>query len=83
MLSGDSKSVAIKARALYDEKIRPTLENSHQGEFVCVEPESGQYFLGKNFDEAVNQAIDSFPDRLTHTFRVGHVAALHLGVMLS
>ncbi len=50
--------------------------------FVCIEPESGDYFLGKSFDDAVNQAIDAYPDRLTHTLRVGHAAALHLGVMI-
>ncbi|MGM0487487.1 MAG: hypothetical protein ACQESR_12100 [Planctomycetota bacterium] len=50
--------------------------------FVCIEPESGDYFLGRTFDDAVNQAIDAHPDRLTHTLRVGHAAALHLGVMI-
>jgi hypothetical protein len=83
MLSSDLKSVATRAKAVYNEKIRPSLENTHHGKFVCIEPDSGDFFLGNTFDDAVNQAIDAYPDRLTHTLRIGHAAALHLGVMLS
>lgn len=81
MLSDDLKRVATKARSLYLEKYRSSLEEAHHGAFVCIEPESGEYFLGTTFDDAVNKAIDAYPNRLTHTLRVGHVAALHLGVL--
>lgn len=82
MLSDKSKEVADQARALYDNKYRALLEGTNHGSFVCIEPVSGDYFLGETFDEAVNQAIDVYPDRLTHTLRIGHVAALHLGVVI-
>ena len=82
MLSNESKRVADKARTLYEEKYRASLEKSKHGAFVCIEPESGDYFLGETLDDAVNQAIDVYPDRLTHTLRIGHAAALHLGVMI-
>lgn len=81
MLSDESKQIAIKSKKLYDEQLRKNLEVSHHGKFVCIEPQSGDYFLGDTFDDAVNKAIDAHPDRLTHTLRVGHSAALHLGVM--
>lgn len=82
MLSDESKRVAAKARSLYQETYRANLEKNNYGAFVCIEPESGDYFLGETFDDAVNKAIDVHPDRLTHTLRVGHVAALHLGVIM-
>ena len=82
MLSDESKRVAVGAKKLFEEKYRDLLEKSHCGEFVCIEPESGEYFLGRTFDDAVNKAMDAYPDRLTHTLRVGHAAALHLGVMM-
>jgi hypothetical protein len=82
MLTGESKRVADQAKRLYQEQFQQTLETSHWGAFVCIEPQSGEYFLGETFDDAVNQAIDAHPDRLTHTLRVGHDAALHLGAML-
>jgi hypothetical protein len=82
MLAGESRHVADRAKRLYEEKYRQSLEKSHLGAFVCIEPDSGQYFLGKTFDDAVNKAIDAHPDRLTHTLRIGHAAALHLGVII-
>ncbi|MFW6169311.1 MAG: hypothetical protein ACODAD_02395 [Planctomycetota bacterium] len=81
MLTGESRRVAEEAKRLYETKYRSTLESSHWGAFVCIEPEAGEYFLGDTFDDAVNKAIDAYPDRLTHTLRVGHVAAVHLGAM--
>jgi hypothetical protein len=82
MLTGESRRIADRAKQLYEEKYRQTLERSHWGAFVCIEPESEEYFLGETFDDAVNQAIDAHPDCLTHTLRVGHAAALNLGVMI-
>jgi len=82
MLTGESQRVADRAKRLYEEKYRQSLEEGHMGAFVCIEPESGDYFLGRTFDDAVNQAIDAYPDRLTHTLRVGHAAALHLGTVI-
>ena len=82
MLTGELQRVADRAKRLYEEKYRQSLEESHMGAFVCIEPESGDYFLGRTLDDAVNQAIDAHPDRLTHTLRIGHSAALHLGVMI-
>ena len=81
MLSDEARRVADMAKSLYDEKYRSTLEKNNHGAFVCIEPESGEYFLGATFDEAVNRAIDVYPDRLTHTLRIGHAAALHLGAL--
>ncbi len=82
MLSDESQQIATKSKKLYDEQLREMLEGSDYGKFVCVEPQSGEYFVGDTFDDAVNRAIDAYPDRLTHTLRVGHSAALHLGVMI-
>ena len=82
MLSDESKQIAIRSKKLYNEQLRERLEASDLGKFVCIEPQSGDYFIGDTFDGAVNKAIDAYPDRLTHTLRVGHSAALHLGVII-
>ena len=82
MLSDQSSQVALESKKLYDERFREKLESSDHGKFVCIEPKSGDYFVGETFDDAVNQAIDAHPDRRTHTLRVGHSAALHLGVLV-
>ena len=82
MLSDKARLVAERAKQIYEKRLREQLESSDHGRFVCIEPESGDFFLGATFDEAVNQAIDAHPDCLTHTLRVGHSAALHIGVLI-
>jgi hypothetical protein len=82
VISEESKAVAASARRIYESQLRKELEQTHSGRFVCIEPVSGSYFLGNTVDEAVNAAIDAFPKRLTHTLRIGHPAALHLGVLV-
>lgn len=82
MVSEKSKTVAREARRIYESQLRDQLERQHSGKYVAIEPSSGQYFLGETFDEAVNRALDAFPARLTFTLRIGHSAALHLGVLL-
>jgi hypothetical protein len=82
MISDESKAVAEKARQIYETQYRDELEQEHDGKYLCIEPTSGQYFLGETLDQAVNAAIDAFPDRLTYTIRIGHPAALHLGTVM-
>lgn len=83
MISEESKAVAASARRIYESQLRKELEQDHSGRYACIEPVSGRYFLGDTFDKAVNTAIEVFPERLTHTLRIGHPAALHLGVLVS
>ena len=82
MISEESRMVANRARSIYESQLREELEVAHSGKYACIEPVSGSYFLGDTFDQAVNAAIDAFPDRLTHTLRIGHSAPLHLGVLV-
>lgn len=79
MISAESKAIAVDAKRFYEERLRARLEETDLGRFVAIEPMSGDYFLGNSFDQAVNAALEKHPDRLTHTIRIGHSAALHLG----
>ena len=69
-----------KAEDLYASRLRAILELEHMDEFVAIEPESGDYFLGKTLSEAARAARQSYPDRLNHVMRVGRKAALHFGL---
>ncbi len=53
MVSADTKLVIEHAKRIYAEKLRAELELHHLNRFVAIEPESGEYFLGDTFDEAV------------------------------
>ena len=79
MVSADTKAVIERARRIYAEQLRALLEPQHLNRFVAIEPDSGEYFLGDTFDEAVKSARAKYPSRLSHTIRIGHRAAFHLG----
>ncbi len=69
-----------RAEEIYATRLRSVLEPEHIDEFVAIEPESGDYFLGKTLSEAARAARQSYPHRKTHAMRVGRRAALHFGM---
>ena len=78
-LSPASQEVMEKARRVYDEQLRDKLEAEHSGEVIAVEPDSGDFVLGKDF-MAVSQACrQRFGNKLTYTFRVGGGSAVKIG----
>ncbi len=80
MISDDTKIVLDRAKRIYAQ-MRNTLEAEHRDRFVAIEPESGDYFVADTFDAAVRAARSAHPSRLTHTIRIGHEAAFHIGLM--
>ena len=81
MVSAETKSVIERAKRFYADHLQTALESQHRNRFVAIEPESGEYFLGDTFDEAVRSARLKYPSRLSHTIRIGHRAAFHMGGM--
>ncbi len=79
MISPQSQDVATRAKLLYEEKLRDQLEREHRNQFVAIEPDSGDYFLGETYGEAVRAARQAHPNQISFVLRVGHDAAIHLG----
>jgi hypothetical protein len=79
MVSAETQSVIERAKRIYAEKLRAVLEPQHGNRFVAIEPESGDYFLGDTFDEAVQSARAKHSSRLSHTIQIRHRAAFHMG----
>lgn len=79
MVSAETRSVIDRAKQIYADGLQSNLEHQHQDRFVAIEPVSGEHFLADTFDEAVRLAREKFPDRLSHTIRIGHAAAFHVG----
>jgi hypothetical protein len=73
--------VIDRAKRLYDDRLKGELEAKHKDRFVAIEPQSGEIFLADTFDEAVDAARRKYPARLSHTIRIGHAAAFHIGVL--
>jgi len=81
MISKHTRSVAEKAKALYADQWQTELEKEHHGKFVAIEPESGCYYLGDTYGEAVMAARESHPHQISFVLRIGHEAAIHIGAM--
>ena len=56
MAAKQSTELANRAKAIYDEKLKHRLESSNLDDFVAVEPDSGEFFLGKTLSEAIQAA---------------------------
>ena len=82
MTTQDLDEFVRRAEEVYESRLRTILEPDHVDQFVAIEPDSGDYFLGQTLSEAMGAARRSHPDRLVHAMRVGHQAALHFGVHL-
>jgi hypothetical protein len=79
MVSAETRSVIERAKRIYDERLRATLEATHRDRFVAIEPESGDHFVADTLDAAAQAARAEHPDRMSHIIRVGHPAALVMG----
>jgi hypothetical protein len=82
MVSEQTVDVVRRGQKLYVEKLQTTLEAAHRDMYVAIEPDSGDYFLGKTLHEAIQASRDAHPDRIAFAMRIGHKAALTIGVLI-
>jgi hypothetical protein len=78
MASQDSRDLVRRAELIYDQRLRAALENTHRNDFVAIEPDSGDYFLGPTLSEASAAARQNYPDRRTYVMRVGHPVMVYI-----
>ena len=83
MVSPQTRDVIRREQEIYERDLRAKLESTNLHDFVAVEPESGDYYLGRSMSEAVQKARAAHPDCLSYLARVGHRAAIHLGAALT
>jgi hypothetical protein len=74
-----SRHVLEAAKRLYEDRWKAQLEAEHWGEIVAVEPESGDYVLGKTFREVDLARQAKFGTKMVYTFRVGGGGAVSIG----
>ncbi len=79
MASQDSRDLVRRAEEVYEQRLRKSLEATHWDYFVAIEPDSGDYFLGRTLSEASAEARNVYPDRRTYVLRVGHPTAVTIG----
>ena len=81
MASEQAIAAAREAQSIYERVLKARLEATNPGDFVAIDPESGDYFLGKTLSAAIQSARAAHPGRLPFALRVGHRTTVELGVM--
>jgi hypothetical protein len=79
MLEPQTEDVVRRAKAVYQERLQALLEHAHRDQFLAIEPDSGDYFLGDCLSAAAAAARQAHPDRMSFVMRIGHPAALEMG----
>ena len=82
VVSRESIDVARRAQVIYEDRLRARLEATNLHDFLAIEPESGDYFLGETLSEAIQAARAAYPDRLPFALRVGHGSTVEMGGMV-
>jgi hypothetical protein len=80
MASKRSIELAGRASTIYEQKLKGRLESTNRDDFVAIEPESGDFFLGKTLSEAIQAARAAHPARLPFALRVGHKSTVEIGL---
>jgi hypothetical protein len=74
--------LARRATAVYNQQLRSRLETEAKGQFVAIEPDSGDFFLGATLSEAIGASRKAYPNKLAYGMRVGQSAAVKIGVKM-
>ncbi|MFC1806052.1 hypothetical protein ACFL09_03635 [Planctomycetota bacterium] len=75
----DPHDLARRGQAYYAEHLREKLEPEHNGEFVALDVESGDYGMDADEMAAIQRVRARHPDRVFYVLRVGHRAAHRIG----
>lgn len=75
LLDAEGEKLTSKGERLYRRKLKDVLEPKYTGMFAAIEPDSGDYFLGKRMIEAVDKAKAKHPEKLVYLVRIGSLTA--------
>lgn len=71
----DPKLVVTKGETIYATQLKALLEPAHLGEYLAIEVDSGDHFLGHTLVEAGEKAQAKHPDKIFHFIRIGSPVA--------
>ena len=66
----DKDFVARRGEAIY-QKIKADMETNHKGEFLAVDPESGDHYIGKTSLKAILNGRKEHPNTVFYIIRIG------------
>ncbi len=75
---GDSEIVR-RGQQLFEDEIRPRLEPGHEGKYLVINVESGEFEMDADVLAASKRARARFPRAPLYTVRIGYPTAYRLG----
>jgi hypothetical protein len=74
----DPEATARKGERIYDQKYRAQYENTAKGQFLAIEVNSENAYLGANPEEAITNGKRAVPNGIFHLVRIGSVGAFRV-----
>ena len=74
-----SDEIVERGQALYDQQIREKVEPQHNGKFLVLDIETGEFEIDADSVAAVERATAKHPDPALYLLRVGFPTAVKLG----
>ncbi len=68
-----------KGERLY-QQLRKKIEPRYNGQIIAIEPDSGEYVVGKDELQVALEAVKKFPGKKFNFFRIGYPAVHKLRV---
>lgn len=60
-----------RGEAIYEERLKAILEPERSGEYVAIDPDSGEYAVGADLTAATQMLRRRRPDGLFYTLKIG------------
>jgi hypothetical protein len=76
MATPQAQRLARKGERIYRTRLKRLLEPQHNGQYVAIEVESGDYFLGESAVAALKEAEARYPKGKFHLIKIGYPAAV-------
>ena len=74
-----SAEIVQRGQALYEQQLRALVEARHQGKFLVLDIETGDYEIDADDVSAVQRAKTRHPDAAFYIVRIGSPTAYRLG----
>lgn len=75
----DKEEFARRGDSIYDRQIRPIVERNHEGDFVVIDIETGEYEVDPSELAASDRLLTRMPSAQIWIRRVGSRHARHFG----
>lgn len=77
------EEVAARGRAIYEERIRASVEPEHVGKFLVIDIETGEYEMDADDIAVMKRAAQKHPADVLYGMRIGYPTMGRIGARLT